>query len=386
MNIADNCHLSYCTNIHPGEDWPSLFSSLKVCLPAVKKNVCPEVPFGVGLRLSALAVDQLLEKPTLLAELKSWLSDEDLYVFTLNGFPYGTFHGEVIKEKVYQPDWTSQQRFRYSCQLARVLAELLPKNQHGSISTVPIGFKSDFSRQEKVEQAIDQLLAFTDFLVELKKQRGRHIQLALEPEPGCVLETTEDSLQIFSRIFARNHIDKETLTSHLGLCLDTCHTAVMFESPLEAANTFLKAGIAIHKIQLTAALMVKHASTSSIKALEQFIDSSYLHQSTVLQQSTIAAIGSRAFYMDLPQALQSANAGDEIRSHFHVPVFRQNMGELQTTQAELQELLCQHKVSPLSPHMEVETYTFDVLPMALRSKSVVDNISRELNWVLEQLR
>src|SRR5688572_7996956 len=135
---SPDCHLSYCTNIHPGESWSEVDRALRNYLPAIKKTVSPEREMGVGLRLSALAARQLTEDHGLLRAFKDWLQQQHLYVYTVNGFPYGTFHGQAIKEKVYKPDWAEAERLTYSMQLARVLCELLPEKQHGSISTVPV--------------------------------------------------------------------------------------------------------------------------------------------------------------------------------------------------------------------------------------------------------
>ncbi|SMF20520.1 hypothetical protein SAMN02745866_01274 [Alteromonadaceae bacterium Bs31] len=380
MKIANACHLSYCTNIHPGEDWPSLFSSLQRNLPAVKKNVCKDAPFGLGLRLSALAASYLTEKASALAEFKDWLNSESLYVFTINGFPYGTFHGETIKEKVYQPDWRSEARYHYSCQLAELLAKLLPANMHGSISTVPVGFKADFSTQQAVDSAIKKLLQFTDFLIDLESRSGKTVQLALEPEPACYLETSKDCLQFFARLFAASNRSSAEIKKHLGLCLDTCHAAVMQEQAKISAEMLINAGIPLHKIQLTAALRVSSANDAALKQLKQFADPVYLHQSTLLRS------GECHFFLDLPEALAAVRERDEIRSHYHVPVFCENLGLLETTQSDLRELLKRQKQNALSTHLEVETYTFDVLPAHLRCSSVVDNISREINWVVEHLQ
>lgn len=396
---APDCHLSYCTNIHAGESWHEVDRALRRCLPAVKAAVSPNGAMGAGLRLSALAARQLTEIPGQLQAFKDWLRQQDLYVYTINGFPYGAFHGETVKEKVYQPDWSLPERLEYSRQLACILSALLPERQHGSISTVPVGFKPDFRNPQRLDAAVDNLLRFAAFLYELQHDSGPLIQLALEPEPGCYLETTGDTLAFFrERLFdggaiarlasylrpeLKSNASLSLIKRHLGVCLDTCHAAVMFESPRAMNRTLLDAGIPVHKIQLTAALNIARLTPAIRERLTGFADDVYLHQTCIRTDG--ASPGGNRFYPDLKPALDQAEDNAELRSHFHVPVFAERMGELGTTQHELSEFLAEYRRAPDCPHLEVETYTFDLLPAELKCGSVIDNISRELNWVKEQL-
>lgn len=391
---SPDCHLSYCTNIHPGESWPEVEYALKSHLPQIKKSVCNDREMGVGLRLSALAAQQLVTDKNVLTTFKNWLRQEKLYIYTVNGFPYGAFHGQTVKEKVYRPDWAEPERLTYSMQLARILCALLPERQHGSISTVPVGFKPDFVKPERLQAACGNLLQLTAFLAGLENETGNLIQCALEPEPGCFLETTDDTAAFFKEhmfsaeavVHLRQYLPSQLkhkagiplLKRHLGVCLDTCHAAVMFESPLNMLRGLAKAGIPVHKIQLTAALRVTRLTPEVRRQLRQFADDVYLHQ------TSLRSVTGSEFYLDLAPALDKAADDAELRSHFHVPVFAKTLGGLRTTQDDLIELLAALKAAPC-PHLEVETYTFDVLPENLRRDSVDTHVSRELNWVKEQL-
>jgi hypothetical protein len=393
---SPDCHLSYCTNIHPGESWSEVDQALKKYLPAIKKTVSPDREMGVGLRLSALATRQLDADKNLLAAFKNWLQQQQLYVYTVNGFPYGTFHGEAIKEQVYRPDWAEPERLTYSMQLATVLCALLPPREHGSISTVPVGFKPEFASPDRLQKAVNHLLQLVAFLAELEYKSGKLIQFALEPEPGCFLETTHDTVVFFQQWLYTDHgasqllqylpaelkpkANVALLKRHLGVCLDTCHAAVMFERPLTMLQTLTAAGIPIHKIQLTAALSVKRLNPATRKQLLQFADPIYLHQTSM--RSTGSPL---EFYLDLGPALDKAADDTELRCHFHVPVFAENLGGLQTTQRDLIDLLAAFRPTPPCAHLEVETYTFDLLPAELKQDSVVAHVSREINWVKEQL-
>ena len=54
LNQPDLGHLTYCTNIHAGGDWPEVRDAL-ARTSLVRRQVAPDRPFGVGLRLSAVA-------------------------------------------------------------------------------------------------------------------------------------------------------------------------------------------------------------------------------------------------------------------------------------------------------------------------------------------
>ncbi|MEO8630992.1 MAG: sugar phosphate isomerase, partial [Betaproteobacteria bacterium] len=194
MRVANDCHLTYCTNIHPGETWPEVRRNLERYLLSVKGQLAPRQGFGVGLRLSAVAA-RALALPATLAEFKSFLHANDLYVFTLNGFPYGPFHGEPVKERAYLPDWRAEDRLDYTNLLADLLVQLLPDEPglEGSISTVPGAFKPHMDTPEKIAQFTDVMIRHVAYLVRVRERSGRTIGLALEPEPFCFLETIEET-------------------------------------------------------------------------------------------------------------------------------------------------------------------------------------------------
>ena len=199
--ILDNrsgCHLTYCTNIHPGESWTEVRSNLEHHLPSIKKLASPNGSFGVGLRLSAIAAFELQEKEAL-AEFKTFLHANDLYVFTINGFAYGPFNGVPVKQEVYLPDWREEKRLEYTNVLAEILSQLLISQpmEYGSISTVPGGFKSHIKSASDIEQMTNLLIRHTAYLVELERQTGVHLSLALEPEPCCFIETIEETIAFF---------------------------------------------------------------------------------------------------------------------------------------------------------------------------------------------
>ena len=386
-------HLTYCTNIHAGEPLDEVMASLARHLPAIKSAVAPDQPLGVGLRLGAAAAGRLRERGALEA-LKRFLGDAGCYVFTLNGFPYGPFHGRAVKAEAYRPDWSDPLRLAYTDLLADILCELLPAGEAGSVSTVPCTFKPWAAG--RIEAIVENLIRHAAHLARIAERRGQTIVLALEPEPCCYLETIEETVEFFrSRLFGRQGTarlaaltgyspgDAETaMRRHIGVCYDVCHAAVEFEDPKASVASLRANGITVAKLQLSAALRVARLDAESAKWLADFAEPVYLHQ--VVQHSR----GVLRRYLDLPEALAAASReeGAEWRVHFHVPIFLERMAHFGTTQSFLREILAQHRGDPISTHLEVETYTWDVLPESYRRVGLSAAIARELNWVKSELQ
>ena len=368
-------HLTYCTNIHPGESWQEVRANLEHRVSAVKARVAPHEPFGVGLRLSARAAGEVSPE-----ELRDLTSRLGFYVFTINAFPYGAFHGTRVKENVYRPDWREDARVEYTLRCARLLAAVLPAGvKAGSVSTVPVAFAPRAASRLALEEAASRILTVARGLSAIEKETGRRIVLALEPEPACLLETTRDAVHFYEEELARRAAAEEALLrTHVGVCLDACHAAVELEDPGESVRGLERAGIAIAKVQLRAGLEARGLEARA--ALARFCEDTYLHQ-TVVQR----ADGSVARYLDLPSAL-SEDLGDAmLRTHFHVPIFAPRFGPLAGTQAWLKELLGIARSRAISEHLEIETYTWDVLPKEHRGLAVEEDVAREIGWVKEVL-
>ena len=392
-----NVHLTYCSNIHPGETWTEVRAQIGAYLPKVKSQLSPDRPFGVGLRLSAVAAESL-SNPAAMEEFKTFLADEDLYVFTINGFPYGEFHGRPVKENVYLPDWRDEARLTYSNLLADLLAVLLPDDPdlEGSISTVPGAFKPAIETDADVAAMAKNLIRHAAHLVALRERTGRTVTLELEPEPCCFIETIDEAVTFFrNHLFSADAItgmadqtglsrtDAEAaLRRHLGVCLDLCHAAVEFEKPDEVLAKLRNAGIRIGKMQISAGLQFTAVDDTTIELLRPFNDAVYLHQ---LVERNGAGLSR---YVDLPEAFAATNrkeGGREWRVHFHVPIFLDDLGQFSTTQDFIRDMLTRQRTAPFTRHLEVETYTWDVLPPDYRNVDVDTAIVRELKWVQDQL-
>lgn len=392
-------HLTYCTNIHAGEKWDDHFAALKANVPAIKRQLSPDKPFGIGLRLSHLASDAL-GKQERLKEFKQWLQQSQCYVFVINGFPYGGFHHTKVKDQVHAPDWTTQDRVLYTIQLFNLLSELLPEGMEGGVSTSPLSYKHwhENVREEKqqaFDTATENILKVVQDLIALRKSTGKLMHLDVEPEPDGLIGNGAEFISWYRHQLipaAKPYLKKylgldekaavDAIHDHVQLCYDICHFAVGYEDHEAVLNELALQGIKVGRIQVSAALKADIAPnpldrTKTIEAFKQFNESTYLHQVVTRQED-----GTLNRYPDLPEAL--AHAKDpgtrEWRSHFHVPLFVKDYGLLQSTQSDIQKVLSIQKQKPFSPYLEVETYTWEVLPEKLRVP-IQESIVRELQWV-----
>jgi hypothetical protein len=398
MRIGRHFHLTYCSNIHPGETWDEVRRNLESALPTLRRQLHVDAaqPFGVGLRLSAQAAETL-EQPQHLRAFREFLDRGTYYVFTINGFPYGAFHRQRVKEAVYLPDWRDEARVEYSNRLARVLAALLPDGVEGSVSTVPGAFRPEVRSRDDLVLITRHLVAHVSALKSIGEQTGRTIWLALEPEPRCHLETVADTVAFFEQYAfdeaivadaARGlgvNVTSDDVRRHVGVCFDACHMAVEFEDVKAAIATLRNAGIRICKVQVSSALRLRFRGGDGQPAatLGPFANDVYLHQVVERRADGLT------HYTDLPDALAAEAGADgaekEWRVHFHVPIFLDRMHGFETTQGYLEDLLRLLRDDPVCPYLEVETYTWDVLPAEYRTVDTCTAIARELRWVIDRL-
>ncbi|UQX86991.1 metabolite traffic protein EboE [Jatrophihabitans telluris] len=391
-------HLAYSTLVHPGDTWAEMRESLETYAPAVKARVSPDETYGVSLRISGASAQTLTDDPAERRRLASWLSEHDMYVFTVNAFPHGPFKGRRVMEDVYEPDWATEDRVRYTCQVADILAEITPSSVAPSIQTAPLAFRAKVTCEADVEVLTRNVLRVVAHLIEVERTTGRRVKLALEPEPACYLETTEETIayfreRIWSASGARVLCDLTGLPvsevvglvrRHLGVVFDVCHQSVEFEDIAAALRQLRDAGVPIFKLQAAAALRVPMVTADVVAALGSFTDTIYLSQTTESRDGQLTRM------LTLTEAIDrwKAQPGGvrEWRTHFHVPVFLDDLGEFGTTRDGIERALEVHADTPLSDHLEIETYTWDVLPAHLKSGDVTDYVSRELEWFQEQLR
>lgn len=394
-------YLTYCTNIHAGESWDDHFAALQQNIPGIKKRICNDQSFGIGLRLSHEASLQLQEKEALHI-YKDWLRKEDCYVFTMNGFPYGGFHRTKVKDHVHSPDWTTTERVSYTIRLFYILAELLPEGMEGSISTSPLSYKywhEAGKQQEVFEKTTRNILQVVEHLIAIKNKTGQLLHLDIEPEPDGLLGDGPEFFDWYDRYLlpiGKEHLKQKfnytseqsefAIKEHLQLCYDVCHFAVGYEDHQAVVRQLAEKNIKVGKIQISAALKGVMPDNQTerqqvVKSFRQFNESTYLHQVVARM-----ADGSFNHYPDLPEALNDATNPftKEWRSHFHVPLFIQDYGLLKSTQDDILKVLSIQCKQPFTPYLEVETYTWEVLPDALKVP-LSESIIREMEWVINYL-
>ncbi len=394
--------VGYCTNVHAGRDLPSVLDSLEKHSLPIRMLVDSEQPLCVGLWFSEISAAQALQ-PALLASLKNKLEQFQLVPFTLNGFPQGDFHSRVVKHRVYQPTWWQQERLDYTLNLIRLLDQLLPDGQVGSISTLPISWSDPLPTRDQLKQAASQLIEVATVLHRQFEQTGRKIVLAIEPEPGCYL-TDSSSFRMFFNEYLRAPSlpdgTSEIVGEYLTICHDVCHAAVMYEDQAYEMRQLKNDDISIGKVQVSSAIRVDwDAMTGSerVEAFEQlkgFAEDRYLHQVNRTKSGKKSGKESKELVEDLPAAMSSVTASAELtgewRIHFHVPIFLSQLGLIQSTQWEIQKLLAiltgpVDNRPEFTGHFEVETYAWGVLPAALQVESLNEGIAREVTWLNKEL-
>ena len=398
MNLGDGLgHLTYSTLVHPGDNWDEMWQSLTTYVPQVKSRVSPDAPFGVSLRLANASAETLAASAEERDRLKAFLAENDLYLYTVNAFPYGPFKGVRVKEQVYEPDWRSEERTRYTMNVADVLADVGAPGMEPSIQTAPLGFKPNVTGPDVVAAYTEHVLRVAAHLVDLERRTGATVTLAIEPEPYCFLETTDETIAFFNEHLysgaAASRLGElagmpvshahMALRRHLGIVFDICHQAVEYEDMPASLGKLVDAGIPILKLQEAAALQIPLVTDEIVDVLRRYAETVYLTQTLEMHE------GKMTQYLNLEDAFEAWEAGDrtprEWRVHIHVPVFLDDLGAFRSTRDAIEAALRVHKARPLSPQLEIETYTWDVLPDELKTGDIVEYVCREIEWVRGEL-
>lgn len=384
MQIKEGIHLAYCTNIHRGEGWKETFQGLKEYSLKVKDKVSNTDPFAIGLRLGYKAAIELSEEGSgRLDEFIQWLDVNNCYVFTINGFPYGQFHGARVKEQVYRPDWTSNSRLEYTNLLFDILSKILPDGMSGSVSTLPGSFKEFITNEdEQGEMIVNNLGRCGDYINQLCEKTGKDLHLGLEPEPLGWFENTPETISFFERF---RSVHGDNFDSVIGVNYDTCHLAIEYERAIDSLSELSKNNIRISKFHLSSALKLK-PDQIAIDTLKAYQEDVYLHQ--VIGKLNNGGI---VRYKDLPDAINDfdsdLNDYSEWRVHFHIPLHASPSGIFDDTRDHIIDTLKVLAVEPqICQHIEMETYTWEVLPESMQSNNVVDQLSLEYEWTLNSLR
>jgi len=368
--------LGYCTNVHAGLTVADVLAGLDRYTVPVMNQIGR--PVAAGLWLARPVVDELLAQPDGMAKFAAELASRKLVCYTLNAFPYGDFHAARVKENVYLPDWSQPERLTYTAECATALAALLPEGTDGSISTLPLGFKGFDHPSDFDEKCIRNLISCAEWFDRVRKEAGRTIRLAIEPEPFCRLETTEETIAFFGELWKQAGSRERLVREFIGVCYDVCHQAVEFESISESVASLAAAGARINKVQISCAVQWDDPkkNVAGRDALRHFVEPRYLHQTFARGRSGVSkAVDLTAALLDSPPA--GFAEADCWRVHFHVPVDAERIGPLATTRPAVVEALAAIAKLDYASHLEVETYTWNVLPGA-KGVNLVDGLAKEL--------
>jgi hypothetical protein len=384
MKLSKGHHLAYCTNVHRGNNWEETFYSLEKYVLKVRQKICPQKPFAIGLRLGKDAAYELV-KPEELKRFHEWLEKKNAYIFTINGFPYGNFHGQRVKEKVYLPDWSSKDRLDYTLTLFQILASLLPAGAAGSVSTLPASFKEFHPRENLPVSAYQNLLTCAEEIERLSLETDLDLHLGMEPEPLGWFETTPETIHFLQELFDQAK-DPEVARKRIGVNYDCCHLAIEQEDAKQGLTAIKNAGVRLSKLHLSSALKLS-PSMENLSKLEEFIEPVYLHQVITSNQGEVMdRIKDLDIALRQTKSSTTQTSADEWRVHFHVPLHASPGNGLGDTQKHVLDTLDWLEANPdTCNHLEMETYTWEVLPQALRSTSVIDQVANEYRWTLDQL-
>lgn len=394
--------IGYCCNVHGGTTLQEVKSNLERFACEVKRKVSPESLMPVGLWLSESALAEMAtgdSRASATKDFADWLAEKGLDPFTVNGFPQGNFHQDVVKHDVYLPTWASAERLEYTKSLATVHSALLERCGSAglqTISTLPLGWPSSIPKSERLtngagflKQCADNLRSLVQFLADVRQRKGNHVMVCLEPEPGCVLGTCAEMVRFFNEylLASEDSAGCDTILEHLGICHDVCHSAVMFEDQETAVAAYSDAGIRIGKVQVSSAVKVvfgeEEVAQRQRKQLASFAEARYLHQTSVRTG------GETWFYEDLSMALDRERSLDaQWRVHFHVPIFLDSLDDLSSTQDEIPAFLDAVKKHGLDiPHFEIETYAWSVLPQLRQgvTEDLASGIAEEIRWFRNQV-
>ncbi|MFU8850113.1 metabolite traffic protein EboE [Micromonospora sp. SL1-18] len=371
-------HLGYCTNVHPAEDLAGILAQLDTYALGVRRALGANL-LGLGLWLAAPVATALAADPAARRRLRHELTVRGLEVVTLNGFPYAAFQAPVVKGAVYHPDWTTPERLGYTLDLARVLADLLPEDAaRGSISTLPLAWRTpwDGERADAARRNLDELAAG---LAAVERETGRTVRVGFEPEPGCLVESTGQARRIFSGM----DLDR------LGICLDLAHLACAWEEPVEALGRLRAAGLPVVKVQVSAAVEAGDPAGSA-EALRRWVEPRFLHQTRAAGCAAVTDPADPAYAADDLDAALDARLPGPWRVHYHVPLHAPPEPPLRSTVPVLRAALAALYAGPAAgcDHLDVETYTWGVLPAARRPRTDAElaaGIAAELAFARDEL-
>ncbi len=367
-------HLAYCSNVHAAEDAAGIVAQLGRFAAPVRERLGAS-RLGIGLWLAADAARELRADPDALGALRDALDEGELEVVTFNAFPYRGFHAPVVKEAVLPPglDRRGARRLHPRCRGALRRA---PARRHRR----GVGL-DDAARLARGWSDADAAAARERFaglagqLADLERTTGRTIRVGIEPEPSCVVETIDEA------------VDALSVSTRTGSAWRSTPAITRSPSTIRPMRWMRSSAPACGSSSASSRAPCaprRRGSAAGRRRLEEFVEPRFLHQTREPRSSPGQVHGTD----DLPEALAGGLPAErEWRVHFHVPVHE---GGPETTQAELQAWMAALVGRPAARvhHLEIETYTWTVLPEDRRpvgEGGLIDGLTREVAWTRDQL-
>ncbi|MEM9144585.1 MAG: hypothetical protein AAGC57_00200 [Pseudomonadota bacterium] len=363
-------------------------------LSALSTRADPKRPLGLGLRLSARALDTAADSEPR-ERLRRRLGEARLVPVSANGFAPGPLLRGRVKERIFTPDWREEERLHYTNAFGELIGELAPVGHPISLTTSPGTDRALGQHGEAIADIADGMLRAGAHFAELERRTGRRVTLAIQPVPGGMLETAAEAAAFFERhLFSPLATRRfgsladlsaakaaEALPAHLGICLDTAGMAVMEEDPSEALAALRRVGVPVAKLLVGSAVCFDPADPVAVDALAQMELGRHRHP--VMGRG---ADGTVVRYGDLAEALsarpQDLGAGALWRAYRRVPLAPaawSPVGTLVSTRDVAEAALTLHAKSPIAPEIEIEAAVPPTDP------SFVTVMLADIAWVRSRL-
>jgi hypothetical protein len=380
MKISE-FNLSYCLNAFDfSGDWKMSLNRVDSIFSKVREKslISSKEMLGLGFWTSSNFL-KLMQCDENIGYLQKFLKSRNYFISTVNAFPYGVFHNQPVKDKVYLPNWLNEKRVEFTIKAAVFLQKFLPENGIGSISTLPGAYKLHIKSSDHkiMKQIADNLEKVAESLAYIYEATGKKIRLGVEMEPDCIWETPEEFVGFYNNYLSAFKYAPE----YIGVCYDTCHQELIESTPGAGLRIFLNNDIPIVKIQLSAALEIQNIEF--FKNIKNFDEHVYLHQTRIFNNH--GEISEK--FIDIP-CLKTMSEEDAIlKCHFHLPIFWDEKGKFfASARKELLKTLDFLKKNPnICQDIEIETYTYNVLPDCINNNDITSAVVNEYKWVMKCL-
>jgi hypothetical protein len=381
MKISE-FNLSYCLNAFDfTSDWKYTLTEIDRCFNTVREmsGFSSDKMTGLGFWTSEFFLE-LMRDPDNFRYLQEFLEKRNYYISTVNAFPYGVFHNQPVKDKVYMPNWLNEKRVDFTIKAAEFLEKFLPDGGSGSISTLPGAYRRHIRdyNGDSLRLIARNLEKTAEYLAYLYEKTGKKIRLGIEMEPDCIWETPDEFAGFYKKYMLPNRYSRE----YIGVCYDTCHQELIENGPGAGLEILERYEIPVVKIQLSAALQIQNGA--KFADIKEFDEPVYLHQTRIFNEKNGTICET---FSDIPELRSYSGDDVTLKCHFHLPLFWDSDNtSFKSARKELLAVIRYIKANPgFCRDLEIETYTYSVLPDCVDFRSIGSAVSKEYDWVVKCL-